>query len=107
MPIYEYQCTNQSCRRLYDQLESITAPTTQTCVDCGSLAQRVFGVPAKGKISKDPSSDHKSENYSIPISSQHPTQISFTEEGIKVTEVTCPTCIDNLNRIVEAVKKAD
>jgi putative FmdB family regulatory protein len=45
MPIYEYQCG--VCKRIYGQLEPSNAPRTQSCIDCGGLAERVLSVPAK------------------------------------------------------------
>ena len=56
MPIYEYQCTNESCRRMYDQLEPSTAPKTQPCIDCGSLAERLMSAPSIGNANSDSSS---------------------------------------------------
>ncbi len=50
MPIYEYKCTN--CGRLYDELRSYEGSATSKCVDCGSLAEKVFSSPAKPRGSK-------------------------------------------------------
>ncbi|MBS3079063.1 zinc ribbon domain-containing protein [Candidatus Pacearchaeota archaeon] len=81
MPIYEYRC-NQ-CDRLYDQLEPSTASKTQSCIDCGGLAERVLSVPAKPLIgsSKPGKADYSS---GCPLCSGVPLLVLAVPKGTKV-----------------------
>ena len=108
MPIYDYQCTNPECRRMYDQLESSNAPTTQACVDCGGLAERLMSVPAKGRMGKGSSSNSSSESGSNSGSEGHKNPSYKQEPHIKIIGagvVACPECISTLNNIVRTVKR--
>ncbi|MFA5259197.1 MAG: FmdB family zinc ribbon protein [Candidatus Pacearchaeota archaeon] len=83
MPIYEYQCTNESCRRMYDQLEPSTAPKIQPCIDCGSRAERLMSAPSIGNAN----SDSSSKGYSSAKfeSSECPGGMSGHLEGLVIS----------------------
>ena len=67
MPIYEYKCLNPQCGRLYEQLEGINAPKTQSCIDCKGLAQRVASATARPHVS---GGSKGSASYDCPLCNQ-------------------------------------
>ena len=52
---------------MYDQLQPMNAPLSDTCIDCGGLAQRLMSAPAKGNMGKD----NGSSNYTNPEHFDH------------------------------------
>ncbi len=45
MPTYEYEC--EACGHAYEKFQSITAPTTRKCPECGKLKlRRLIGTGA-------------------------------------------------------------
>ena len=50
MAIYEYQCTNEDCEEIFNQMVSANAEEKerleQKCPKCGSLGKRTWGIGA-------------------------------------------------------------
>ena len=64
MPTYDYRCT--SCLHTWEEWQSITAPATKKCPECGkSKAERVIG-PGAGLLFKGSGfyiTDYRSDSY--------------------------------------------
>jgi putative FmdB family regulatory protein len=64
MPTYDYRC--QSCSHTWEEWQSITAPPTKTCPECGKpKAERVIG-PGAGLLFKGSGfyiTDYRSDSY--------------------------------------------
>ena len=64
MPTYDYRC--KSCEHSWEEFQSITAPPTKKCPECGkSKAERVIG-PGAGFLFKGSGfyiTDYRSDSY--------------------------------------------
>jgi len=103
MPIYEYQCQNPECRRLYDQLESSNAPKNQPCVDCGGLAIRLMSAPSIGRSrsnNSDSTTQTKSDDNEMSHTSnkKHPGIGIVIGIGIPVPSHIADSIINNEKR---------
>jgi len=43
VPLYEYQCTK--CKKRFEKIEKLSAPSKQKCPHCGGKAERQLSAP--------------------------------------------------------------
>lgn len=44
MPIYPYECTNESCGHRFEEIQKFSDDPIETCPQCGGKTTRVMGV---------------------------------------------------------------